>query len=114
LCPIGIPVPRVEWRRNGAIVKSEVDAVDVAGTSGKIKSSLVLTPLKRSDWPLSLTCSAANSNLSRPLENTFDVDMERKCGLFLFWELRTGMKRHSRDWHSQWDHLGRCVAEHLT
>ena len=104
----------MEWRRNGAVVKSEVDAVDVAGTSGKMKSSLVLTPLKRSDWPLSLTCSAANSNLSRPLENTFDVDMERKCGLFLFWPTLADIKRQSRDRHSQWRHLGRYLSQHLT
>ena len=45
---------------------------------GIVRSTLFLAPLKRSDWPMTLTCSATNWDRGRALEQSIQVDMERK------------------------------------
>lgn len=76
----GLPVPVITWRRNRVTVTGQIDTTE----PGRVRSTLVLPPLKRSDWPLTLSCSASNSEKGRPLEQSFDVDMERKFSLFSF------------------------------
>lgn len=51
---------------------------------GRLRSTFLLPPLKRTDWPMTLSCSASNSERGRPLEQSFDVDMERKSGYTVF------------------------------
>ena len=55
-------------------VEAQVDTSE----PGVVRSTLILQPLKRSDWPMALSCSASNSELSRPLDQAFEVDMDRK------------------------------------
>jgi hypothetical protein len=45
---------------------------------GVVRSVLFLPPLKRSDWPMTLTCSASNWDRGRTLEQSINVDMERE------------------------------------
>lgn len=70
----GVPVPTITWRRNRIAVEAQVDTSE----PGVVRSTLTLQPLKRSDWPMTFSCSASNSEHSRPLEQAFDVDMDRK------------------------------------
>lgn len=72
---VGVPTPFITWRRNRVTVIGQTDLLD---EPGRIRSTLILPPLKRSDWPLTLSCSASNSDKSRPLEQSFDLDIERK------------------------------------
>lgn len=55
--------------------------MDVIDEPDKIRSTLVLPALKRSDYPLTLSCSASNADRSRPLEQSFDIDMQRESFL---------------------------------
>ena len=76
----GIPKPVVKWRRNRVTVEEGIHVeVDGQGSSGyRIRSTLTLPALKRSDWPMMLSCSASNSDRGRPLQHQFDVDMQRE------------------------------------
>ena len=76
----GIPRPVVKWRRNRVTVEEGVHVeLEGQGSPGyQIKSTLTLPALKRSDWPMTLSCSATNSDRGRPLQHQFDVDMERE------------------------------------
>ncbi|XP_057370740.1 nephrin-like [Daphnia carinata] len=68
----GLPIPVITWRRNRITVPGQMESSEPE----RIRSTLLLPPLKRSDWPMTLTCSASNSERGRPLEQSFDVDME--------------------------------------
>jgi len=57
--------------------------MDVIDEQGRVRSTLVLPALKRSDYPLTLSCSASNSDRSRPLEQSFDIDMQRESFLLI-------------------------------
>lgn len=70
----GLPIPVITWRRNRITVPGQMESSEPE----RIRSTLLLPPLKRSDWPMTLSCSASNSERGRPLEQSFDVDMERK------------------------------------
>ena len=71
---LGVPVPSITWRRNRVTVSSQTETNE----SGRIQSTLLLPPLKRPDWPMTLSCSASNYERGRPLEQSFDIDMECK------------------------------------
>ncbi|XP_046643483.1 nephrin-like isoform X2 [Daphnia pulicaria] len=68
----GLPIPVITWRRNRVTVTGQMETSE----PDRIRSTLLLPPLKRSDWPMTLSCSASNSERGRPLEQSFDVDME--------------------------------------
>lgn len=68
----GLPIPVITWRRNRITVPGQMESSEPE----RIRSTLLLPPLKRSDWPMTLSCSASNSERGRPLEQSFDVDME--------------------------------------
>lgn len=71
---LGLPVPTITWRRNRVTITGHIEMDD----PGRMRSTLLLSPLKRSDYPMTLSCSTSNSERSRPLEQSFDIDMERK------------------------------------
>ena len=77
----GLPVPVITWRRNRVTVNGQMDSSE----PGLIRSTLLLPPLKRTDWPMTLSCSASNWERGRPLEQSFDVDMERKSIRLSVW-----------------------------
>lgn len=82
-CCTGLPVPVITWRRNRVTVSGQTESSE----TGRVQSTLLLPPLKRTDWPMTLSCSASNSERGRPLEQSFDIDMERKSCLPLSFEI---------------------------
>lgn len=71
----GSPPPAVTWWEGKALLDmtSEVESLDL------VSNTLVVPTLSRRDLHRTLTCQAANSNLTAPLLTTVTLDMNCKA-----------------------------------
>jgi len=71
---IGKPLPKVTWWRESRLLDSKSENV----VQGRVRNTLRIAHLNRSDIGMTLTCQAANNNVSVPASTATVVDMKRK------------------------------------
>lgn len=71
----GKPFPKVTWWRESRLLDSKSENV----VQGRVRNTLRIAHLNRSDIGMTLTCQAANNNVSVPASTATVVDM--KCKL---------------------------------
>jgi len=69
----GDPLPRLSWWRGKSLVDNMMEYVDKKGR--KVKNTLVLNNLQRSNQGEKITCKAVNTNLTSPLKATVAINM---------------------------------------
>lgn len=69
----GDPLPRLSWWREKTIVDDVVEEVDAK--IFKVRNTLRLPNLKRSDHGTTYTCKAFNTNLTDPVETSIKINM---------------------------------------
>ncbi|TRY71663.1 hypothetical protein TCAL_04738 [Tigriopus californicus] len=69
----GDPLPRLSWWREKTIVDDVVEEVDAK--IFKVRNTLRLPNLKRSDHGTTYTCKAFNTNLTAPVETSIKINM---------------------------------------
>ncbi|XP_035207453.1 nephrin-like [Stegodyphus dumicola] len=67
----GSPSPSVTWWRN----KSLLDDTFNQASQSYIRNELVILELRRSDLLVELTCQASNTNLTKPLSESIQIDL---------------------------------------
>ena len=73
----GIPPPRVTWSRGGRLI----DDTFAVLSNGTVRNEITFRTIDRDFLHAELTCTATNTNLTRPVTNTVHVDMNCKCPL---------------------------------
>lgn len=70
----GQPFPKVTWWRENRLL----DATSENVIEDRVRNTLRIPNLKRSDLSMTLTCQASNNNISIPTSALAVVDMKRK------------------------------------
>ena len=70
------PLPKVTWWRENRLL----DATSESTIKGRVRNTIRLPNLSRSDLGMNLTCLASNSNVSIPTSTIVTVDL--KCKIF--------------------------------
>ena len=84
LLPPGNPLPRVTWTKSGRLIDETYHIL----SNGTVRNEITFHNVDRSFLRTRLTCEASNTNLSRPISTTVDVDMNCKLLLsLLLWSL---------------------------
>lgn len=68
------PLPKVTWWRENRLL----DATSESTIKGRVRNTIRLPNLSRSDLGMNLTCLASNSNVSIPTSTTVTVDLKCK------------------------------------
>jgi len=76
----GSPTPRVTWWLENRLL----DAASESVLTGRVRNTLRLPNLSRSDQGMILTCQASNNNVSVPTSVAVAVEMKRKLNSFSF------------------------------
>lgn len=86
----GSPPPTVTWWEGPALldITSEVERLD------QVSNTMVVPSLSRRDLHRTLTCQAANSNITAPLLTTVTLDMSCKHLWFIFYLSLTGSEKY--------------------
>ena len=74
LANVGKPLPKVTWWRESRLLDSKSENI----VHGRVRNTLRITNLNRSDIGMTLTCQASNNNVSVPASTATLVDMKRK------------------------------------
>lgn len=67
------PQPKVTWWRDNRLL----DATSESTIKGRVRNTLRLPNLSRSDLGMNLTCQSSNNNISEPTSTTTTIDL--KC-----------------------------------
>ena len=70
----GIPPPRLTWSRSGRLFDETYNVL----RNGTVRNEIKFRTIDRSFLHAELTCTATNTNLSRPITTTVHVDMNCK------------------------------------
>ena len=74
----GIPPPRLTWSRSGRLIDDSFTVL----RNGTVRNEIQFRTIDRSFLHAEFTCTATNTNLSRPVTSTVHVDMNCK-----FWHI---------------------------
>lgn len=87
----GSPPPTVTWWEGPALLDmtSEVERLD------QVSNTMVVPSLSRRDLHRSLTCQAANSNITAPLLTTVTLDMNCKHLWLIFYIFVSGSEKYN-------------------
>ena len=72
----GRPEPRVRWFQSGLPLIDHVTSEVSSGST--VTSSVLLNDLERTDNGLLLTCQAQNNNISKPVQHSVTIKLNRK------------------------------------
>lgn len=72
---IGRPQPEVRWMVNGVLVDDQYEH----NTGDVIENRLLWPSIQRTDLNSIFTCQAINTQLVEPRENSYILDLHRKC-----------------------------------
>ena len=70
----GNPLPRVTWSKSGRLIDETYHIL----SNGTVRNEITFHNVDRSFLRKRLTCQATNTNLTRPVTTTVDVDMNCK------------------------------------
>ena len=70
----GIPPPRLTWSRSGRLIDDSFTVL----RNGTVRNEIQFRAIDRSFLHAEFTCTATNTNLSRPVTSTVHVDMNCK------------------------------------
>ena len=70
----GVPPPRVTWSRDGRLFDESYSLL----ANGTVRNEITFRNLDRSFLHVEFTCTASNTNLTRPTTSTVHLDMNCK------------------------------------
>ena len=77
---LGVPLPRVTWSKSGHLIDESFQILN----NGTVRNEISFYAIERSSLHSELTCTASNTNLTRPVTATVHVDMNCKYLLKYF------------------------------
>ena len=77
----GNPLPRVTWSKSGRLIDETYHIL----SNGTVRNEITFHNVDRTFLRKRLTCQATNTNLTRPVTTTVDVDMNCKSIYPLFY-----------------------------